>query len=715
MEQGVTRIVRGLRYKQCGADVMTRNEALTALAGYFARNPSEQFEELVQSLGTDERDGLRSTLKATNALQLLRRAAQAWSEGKTGADVLRDVQTLGDGSVLWRGDRIGLCTIWYRTAYPQEAQARMAYDSLLDRFLEFVAAKRCIVTLQRNEYAVTVFIPRSADDDLDGAWREFIAYAFSRGELEKTFLLMVNTIRLSDRGIGYIDPPAVSEEQKEMVAALYLATLKRRLGDGFDTAVQKLRTQVQNHRGLDNALALVPRFGRTAVEGFFQKANVKSEAEGASSRKNTIESAIRKTLDKPLSEIPCVLTDKPIMTSILPAGDQQRDVCYACGQPCSPSYRVNKLVFESPLQRRQSGCHKDEDIPCCSTCAALGIISPLKPSSRSVVVRLSPQGEAKQAASTAEYARMLTCGELSLAAGTYWLLRSETVGNEPVSASMGLLQYALHKVASVLPRAVLQTWDIRLVASNGEQRLENRHLVWLSYLLQVFEPRLVHKGKLNSACSEAVRLVQKDEVIAGIYSLMRAKEGEAIPVTTQNRYRMQLLEELRYVHHRMLREVKSLAEKAQLFRYVAAFTGLLYPFCERVRRELQGDPDTGKAQREVMKLIEEVTDPFQFSYRATHNLTGTYATLYRRDDNYFCFDEAEKLLGKLPGIDVANRRQEAGDGTPTLRVHFDDVCNAYSWLFSQQGYQSEKDQKEFTTKLRLSLAARFPDYIRETK
>jgi len=153
-----------------------------------------------------------------------------------------------------------------------------------------------------------------------------------------------------------------------------------------------------------------------------------------------------------------------------------------------------------------------------------------------------------------------------------------------------------------------------------------------------------------------------------------------------------------------------MTDKAQMFRHVAALTGLLNAFCDYVNS--QCGRDTATANREVSKLIEEVTDPYQFCYRATHNLSGEMATVYRNADNYFCFDEAEKLLGGLPGVDLAQRQGIDDKGTRTLKVYFDDVRHAYTALFSD-AYKTEKEQKDFATELKLSLAAKFPQYFRK--
>ena len=83
--------------------------------------------------------------------------------------------------------------------------------------------------------------------------------------------------------------------------------------------------------------------------------------------------------------------------------------------------------------------------------------------------------------------------------------------------------------------------------------------------------------------------------------------------------------------------------QARLFRHVAGLTGLTYAYCDYVRSEVNKDEKLD-TEREVSKLIEKVTNPNFFNYAASEPLTGTRATMFRNDDNYFCYDQAKCLL-----------------------------------------------------------------------
>jgi hypothetical protein len=167
------------------------------------------------------------------------------------------------------------------------------------------------------------------------------------------------------------------------------------------------------------------------------------------------------------------------------------------------------------------------------------------------------------------------------------------------------------------------------------------------------------------------------------------------------------LEQLCETHWRWLMEEKP--QKATLFRDVAAMTGLLYAFCNFVHQSVEAD----KRRIEVRKLIERATEPYGFIYTAAGNTQREMATLYRQSDTYFCFDQAKNLLAEL-GVDVTEREGATDKGTPSLVFYFDDVVSAYTHLFETR-YRSPKEQRDFTYTLRLSMHARFPEFMEREK
>jgi hypothetical protein len=301
---------------------------------------------------------------------------------------------------------------------------------------------------------------------------------------------------------------------------------------------------------------------------------------------------------------------------------------------------------------------------------------------------------------------MLPLGELNIAAGKYLSIRctEKTNNNLLFIDVLGSEQYALYKVALTFPFDVLARYRIEAILGEALLELPVRHLVWLSRLVDVFNlnPSAVHQTKGRfAALGQAIRYVQKEEVIYAIYTLANA-------FTAGHRYydvQVNQLEALRADHVRRLQMEERL--EASKFRDVAALTGMLVAFANYVRQEVSGlKTDT---EREVEKLLEKVENPNHFIYEAASNLPRTEATLWRSADNHFIYDEAAKLLERL-GVDRA-KRETIVDNTPKLRLYFDDIVKAYT-LFFEEDYRTEKARREFTYELKLSLYSRFPEYLK---
>ena len=76
---------------------------------------------------------------------------------------------------------------------------------------------------------------------------------------------------------------------------------------------------------------------------------------------------------------------------------------------------------------------------------------------------------------------------------------------------------------------------------------------------------------------------------------------------------------------------------------------------------------------------------------------------------YFSYDEAKRILAAV-GVDVSRREQINNNEQSQLRVNFDDVIAAYTWLWENR-YPKTTEQRDFLYALKLSLHARFPDLI----
>lgn len=159
-----------------------------------------------------------------------------------------------------------------------------------------------------------------------------------------------------------------------------------------------------------------------------------------------------------------------------------------------------------------------------------------------------------------------------------------------------------------------------------------------------------------------------------------------------------------------------IAKRARLFRDVAALTGLTLAFAtslESTAKKLGMDKDY--REREISKLIEKVEDPVAFCYYATlgdEKKTSVEARLWLNSDNSFIYSQTQELLSVLELLD----REETGDdGRTWLKLYSDDILRAYTYFSEKQDYCQEKDWKELTYQVRLSLYTRFPELVRKPK
>jgi hypothetical protein len=316
---------------------------------------------------------------------------------------------------------------------------------------------------------------------------------------------------------------------------------------------------------------------------------------------------------------------------------------------------------------------------------------------------------------------MFILGELNVYAGRYVMLTcTEKIGKDSLMKEFSREPYALWKVATLFPADVFRSYQLEAIIDGAEVVLPGRQLAWLSALMQIFgalkRPYELAQDKSKlAAVKKSLRYIQHEEVIFALYELTKAfmseRQGGFSPVEASR------LEDLRVLHVWWLENnpfeeterrsrMGDLKEKARLFRDVAGLTGILYAFATRVRSEANQQ----QAEREVEKLLEKVDEPYHFIYDAAGGLKGVTASIWRRPDTYFIYDQAKALLEEI-GAEV---RESAENGKPSLQVSFDDISKAYTHLFETR-YKTEKDQREFTYQVKLSLYARFPEYLGKKK
>jgi len=144
--------------------------------------------------------------------------------------------SLSKNRVIYQSQDIGKIKILYKPSLPGELQARLAIESAIDRFLEYLQKVHKIAVLDESDYHVMVFIPSTKEPaNFKQHWRDFIEkVAFSTyGDtqyqlpgLAQTLIAMLNSVTLADRGHGIVDVPIITQEQSNVLAAWYFAVIR---------------------------------------------------------------------------------------------------------------------------------------------------------------------------------------------------------------------------------------------------------------------------------------------------------------------------------------------------------------------------------------------------------------------------------------------------------------------------------------------------------
>ena len=734
-----------------------------------------KFEQVKQ--WWDEMDALGALRRANHLIQ--------HPQEEINREITESLKVEGQ-TITFKTQSIGKIYDYQRIVLPQEMQIRIAYDSLTERFLKSLQQEKYAIRLFENTFTISLFVPH-LDFQLEKEWVRFIQqFAYSEKELYKSFTLLVNSLKLTDRGFGYVRFPPATKQMAHWLAAFYIATLRERVlrnTDNYKTANAalskaqenvkryqdqlkagnlterrranielKLDTERKNLKeakqilestltvnqaefnqilsglrdqtdttNLDHAERLSRQFNRTGSMQF-SYGTVKLKSQGG---KSSIEDTIVEILNEPIALPSCPFVPLDAIPEIIVrnAGDNAKNLCYSCGRPLPAKERhqqANRFVLSDPSQRLQSGGSQAQP-NVCGECLTVAFACPVKLTSGAIVVQLAPRDEIDQSFSIENQLRMLTLGELNLVAGRYLLINCrEFVGSGNsrtlVSEKIGQVQYTLWRVACTLPAEALGTMKCTLFIGGAEIPLKTRHFVWLSLLNDIFSPNLVVEQRDNIPLGQAIRLIEKDEVIAAIYKMVTVDpdKREANQLWETSYREKRVLEELREKHCILLEKgEKPKMNQAKLFRHVAGLTGLTYAYCDYVRSEVNKDEKLD-TEREVSKLIEKVTNPNFFNYAASEPLTGTRAMMFRNDDNYFCYDQAKCLLTEELNLDLSSRGESTSErGQLQLPIYFDDIVNVYTTLFEKH-YKSANEQHKLCYQLKLSLYAKFASLFQRT-
>jgi hypothetical protein len=146
-----------------------------------------------------------------------------------------------ENQVFYQDQAIGRIRILYKSPLPGELQARLAIESAIDRFLEYLQKVHQVALLDESDRHVRVFVPSSKTVEFCQLWKEFLEEVifsdhgkYQLPGLVQTFIVMLNTVTLAERGFSTLDIPILTQAQANILAAWYRAVIrdvKRRQSD----------------------------------------------------------------------------------------------------------------------------------------------------------------------------------------------------------------------------------------------------------------------------------------------------------------------------------------------------------------------------------------------------------------------------------------------------------------------------------------------------
>lgn len=134
-----------------------------------------------------------------------------------------------EGEVWWNDLRLGRIATLFQHIMPQEAQARLSYDTFRYRFLSWLERHCGALALDAEipDAMTNLFIADGVPSpDIAIEWQRFVSHAFSATELQRTFVLLLNSITLAGKGFSVPDIPIVTRDQADVLIALFYKTLQ---------------------------------------------------------------------------------------------------------------------------------------------------------------------------------------------------------------------------------------------------------------------------------------------------------------------------------------------------------------------------------------------------------------------------------------------------------------------------------------------------------
>ncbi len=442
-----------------------------------------------------------------------------------------------------------------------------------------------------------------------------------------------------------------------------------------------------------------------------------------------------------------LLSEQPSIKEVRSAGDDGKHFCYSCGVSLQDAkWKVARFMFERPSQRRQSSSSEDRPY-ICSCCSALAFASPLKVTDESIILKLESVNQSEPVKlKVKDYIRMLTNKELHLSAGRYVVLASDrTGGGDLASQKLGQVQYALAKVASIFPLEVLADFKFSLIIQGSQSiLLTSRHLIFIKGLIEGYGQSIIVLGKdINMKLGDAVRYVEDDLPVMAEYNLAKISEVSGSDYSrgleqTREAYWKKICKDLNLELKGGSMELDNpMLKQANLYGDVAALTGLIYAFVLAFKKNAMTMEKPEDAKREVSKLIEQIEKnaaAFCYSFckyctivtigsdqaLESDKRTLTQVRLYRNPDTQFVYEQAKALLAKeelLGQLGISEREKENPETkSVSLTLYPEDMTRVYTYFSNpNNGYKQEKDWKDLTYQVKLSLYTRFPELIRKEK
>ncbi len=577
--------------------------------------------------------------------------------------------------------------------FPGEPQMRAAYEVALEGFLDYLEGHGYPV-VERGAGWVRLYQPPSRPFELGELWRGYLEKSFSRESLLRGMALFIQGLksrglRLSKRDGGQIGLPKVPIPSLDM--ALFFIAWCSAEGLVSEDSLGKLPKQ---HVGFIRHLSSLLKSGRN------QKPLLRGEA------KSRAEELIQKVLQGQLDPLPqdglLLPFGEPLNLGLREAGDGSSKFCHACGRSLrrGEGSEAGRFVFAEPTGRLQSG--KDSKKiggKVCPLCAAIALAMPFKIHGDSCLVRIGDLEDLSTRQMAREIAHAFALGSLHIASGRYLLLNSPMVragGNfKPLSQVYGRLVYALQALGKTLNPEVIRRFRLYLLEGNQEIPL-SRPALWLSHLLQ--EAFGAEPGERNDRGQEEVN---RDLGEALRYALSNLP-WHAIYVLTQRygQWKHDWEKGLR-TYTQLLIEEEDMVSLHERFKDVAGLTGLLYAWANYVERQV----GRGEAKRAIAKLLDNLESASTFLYVAAYELDAQEARLYEGGGGFF-YQEAKRLLQEAGGLPQEEVEEQ---GQRYLRVSQDDLHRVYAHLAEKY---PDKQWKDFVYEVRLSLASRFPQYIK---